>query len=233
MDRTQVNRSADSLPQQAAPFLEETDLVKVLGLGVLATVEHIGGETSSEDETDDDDPDSHQMHLRHHRHFYTDAEMHNDPPMLIIDNAANRIQLIRRYEVDDTELSDDEEQFETDSQNDATTPGHQNDQDGDADADYHDPEQDDEEEPDVPIGSALVTRIDNGEDIVVLVNELEVLDRVFAPGQMVLSAVPGDVNLQTGAVHGLKKTLLVRRVSGWDPSVPDGVDAVFELAAER
>lgn len=237
MDGAQGHPPAESPAQEAAlPFLELTDLVKVVGLDVLGTVEHIGGETSSEDDDDtdddDEDTDTHDVYHHHHRHLYTDSEMRDDLPMHNIDNDANHIQLIRSYE-DDTELSDDERHLGSGTQVDGTTPIDQHDEDDDNDVEYHDPEQDDEEEPDVPVGSALVTRIDNGEDIVVSVNELEVLDRVFAPGQMVLSAVAGDSNLQTGAVHGLKKTLLVRRVAGWDPNVSDGDDAVFELPAER
>lgn len=221
-----AGHSSPEPPFQNAPtkFLEETDLVKVLGLGVLATIEHIGGETSSEDETDDEDSDEDDGYPDSHRNFayHLDAEMQEGTPIFIVNNSANGLRLIDGEFHEGEELADSGNQI--DSNNDSDT--HDED---DAHSEYHDTDHD----PDVPIGSALVTRVDNGEDVVVRVSELEVLDRLFAPGQMVLSAVPGDTNIQTGIVQGIKKTLIVRRMLGWDLSSADAESSVFEIPAER
>ncbi len=244
----------DANTKPAPPFyLDETDLVKIVSMDVLANVEHIGGESSSEEETDessvedeDDDDDSdgshpmhHGRHGRHRRHHMPQGE-NTTQETEQNSNIENRVSSVIVFsdhedeqstadETDDVNLSEVLNRFR----------GQNQDEDKDDDDDENDEEEEDEEEdddddedPEVPIGSALVTRIDNGEDVVVPINDLKVLDRVFAPGQLVLSAIQGDSNVQTGIIQSLKKKLVVRRMAGWDPTSENESADEFEIPAE-
>ena len=244
-------------------YLDETDLVKIVSLDVIATVEHIGGESSSEEDSDessmeDDDSDSRyrmyhryaERHLRRAAQAANTAQKSNDMP-----NSYDEIPSIVMFsdqedeqssadENEDIDFNDnlgedngnnangkngnDDENENIEYNNDNDDNGDDNDDDVD-DVDYDD---DDEDPKVIPIGSALVCRIDNGEEVVVPINDLKVVDRIFAPGQLILSAVQGDSNVQTGIIQNLKKKLTVRRMADWDPTNKNESADVFEIPAE-
>lgn len=200
-------------------YLEETDLVKVLSLGVLATVEHIGGETETEDTSDEESEfrlDDFVVPESPLEDFDPDNPQHS----LIVDRESI---VVRPDGIFEDDVSTDE--------SDGSVLGNGN-------HDAHGEEGENMEEaqnmedlqiaPDVPVGSALVTRLDNGDDAVVPITDLEVVDRTFSPGQLVLSAKPDDPNLQSGAIQTLQKTLIVRRLSKWDET-----DESFEISGEE
>lgn len=197
-------------------YLEETDLVKIRSLGVLATVEHIGGESSSDDDDSDADVGSPLMQRYVLEPGGTIRTETFEDDHVIAENYAREMRRRGLYPMTD----EDDSSVNTDT-------GHDTDHDAHADEDNEHMD-DDQVGPEVPVGSALVTRLDNGDDAVVPITDLEVVDRAFAPGQLVLSAKPADPNLQSGAIQDIRKTLIVRRLSKWDET-----DESFEVPGEQ
>lgn len=193
------------------PFVEEEDLVFVHSLGTTAIVEQIGGQSSSEDDSsseEDDDLFDDDLEIPKARHQAYERALNRG-----VENNWNDAQDVEDDSQDD-EDAHDEENEEMDE-----TPSASDD--------------DDDVESIVPEGSAMVIRVDNGDDVVVELNDLKVLDRMFYPGQMVLSAVPGDKNVQSGTVVSMEKTLTVRRMHDYEPGNPQSSNETFEVPAER
>lgn len=102
-----MEQDAAGAPDTPAKFLEESDLVKILSLGVLATVEHIGGETSSDESDDEVEHDEvlhfHNIFPNNHAHdHHAPGHAHQPGPP----NAFSHRPLISRYADD---FSDDGE----------------------------------------------------------------------------------------------------------------------------
>jgi ubiquitin-protein ligase len=219
--------------------IQQDDVVRLVDTGELAIVDHVGGETSDEDDGGADsegsfehlplfESDALHLELQNHGVNGNSTQRRGD--------AGPRQHLIRRY--DDDGDADDEE----DDNADGEQPGddhlanqeNRNEDMGNDAAAPTDALYDRESLEDVPVGSARVLLVESGHDMVLALDKLAVEDRSFIPGEIVyrrlrnqpsqsaateqeehlpqLSA-PSHSQTQGATIIAVTKALLVRKVS--------------------
>lgn len=211
--------------------IQQDDVVRILETDELAFVEHVGGETSEEEDGDETDESFEMFRMYHNEPANLQEYQYPGAP---------RRHFIDQYDDDaDTDVSDDEQAESTLAEKDIDSePSHTDGADshwggtiastrtdglegdsasargvGGPEDDSH--EQSDDEK--VPVGSVRVLVVDSAEERVVTVRDVRVMDRSFIPGDAVRctfhrAASETDPATASGTPPPLERSFIAREV---------------------